>query len=264
MSTSVQIDQSLLLGERSSARLFPRTAQPSERIGTNLAQISISVIIPVYNEHTTIEKVIDRVLECGLDVEVVVVDDASTDGTRALLQKFQHPRVKILYHAKNAGKGAALRSGFAAASRPYVFVQDADLEYDPKDFVKMLPPLVDGRADMVYGSRFLGGPHRVLFFWHYIGNRLLTLLSNMVTNLNLTDMETGQKAFARERLNQLQLTANRFTFEPEITAKAARAGWRIYEVPVSYSGRTYAEGKKIGWRDAVVALWAILYYRFLN
>jgi glycosyltransferase involved in cell wall biosynthesis len=264
MSTSVQVDQSLLVGERSSARLFPRIAQPPERISSNLSQIAISVIIPVYNEHATIEKVIDRVLECGLDVEVVVVDDASTDGTREFLQRYQHPRVKILYHDKNVGKGAALRSGFAAASRPFVFVQDADLEYDPKDFVKMLPPLVDGRADMVYGSRFLGGPHRVLFFWHYVGNRLLTLLSNMVTNLNLTDMETGQKAFARERLHQLQLTANRFTFEPEITAKAARAGWRIYEVPVSYSGRTYAEGKKIGWRDAVVALWAIVYYRFLN
>jgi glycosyltransferase involved in cell wall biosynthesis len=172
--------------------------------------------------------------------------------------------VKILYHDTNTGKGAALRSGFAVASRPYVFVQDADLEYDPRDFAKMLPPLVDGRADMVYGSRFLGGPHRVLFFWHYVGNRLLTLLSNIVTNLNLSDMETGQKAFARRKLSELRLTANRFTFEPEITAKAARAGWRIYEVPISYSGRTYAEGKKIGWRDAVVALWAIAYYRFFN
>jgi glycosyltransferase involved in cell wall biosynthesis len=264
MSDSIQIDQSLLSAERSSARAYSRMVQPSERTATNLSQIAISVVVPVYNEHTTIANVIERVLDCGFDVEVVVVDDASTDGTRELLKKYQHPKVKILYHDTNTGKGAALRSGFAVASRPYVFVQDADLEYDPKDFAKMLPPLVDGRADMVYGSRFLGGPHRVLFFWHYVGNRLLTLLSNIVTNLNLSDMETGQKAFARGKLNELRLTANRFTFEPEITAKAARAGWRIYEVPISYSGRTYAEGKKIGWRDAVVALWAIVYYRFLN
>jgi glycosyltransferase involved in cell wall biosynthesis len=229
-----------------------------------LQETRISVVVPVYNEAQTIAKVIGRVLECGFDAEIIVVDDASTDGTREFLQTFHHPNVKIVYHQKNRGKGAALRSGFALASRPYVFVQDADLEYDPKDFALMLPPLVDGRADMVYGSRFLSGPHRVLFFWHYVGNRLLTLVSNIITDLNLSDMETGQKAFLREKLMSLKLSADRFTFEPEITAKAARARWRVYEVPISYSGRTYEEGKKIGWRDAVAAIWAIFYYRFIG
>jgi glycosyltransferase involved in cell wall biosynthesis len=224
----------------------------------------ISVVIPVYNEVRTIGQVLDRVLHCGFEVEIIVVDDASTDGTREFLRTFEHPRVKVLYHAKNRGKGAALRLGFAAASNPYVFVQDADLEYDPKDYARVIEPLLDGRADMVYGSRFLGGPHRVLFFWHYLGNRLITLVSNMISDLNLSDMETGMKAFLRERLMEIKLSANRFTFEPEITSKAARARWRIYEVPISYSGRTYEEGKKIGWRDAVSALFAILYYRFLD
>ncbi len=224
----------------------------------------ISVVIPVYNEVKTIGQVLDRVLNCGFDAEVIVVDDASTDGTREFLRTFEHPRVKVLYHAKNRGKGAALRLGFAAASNPYVFVQDADLEYDPKDYARVIEPLLDGRADMVYGSRFLGGPHRVLFFWHYLGNRLITLVSNMISDLNLSDMETGMKAFLREKLMEIKLSANRFTFEPEITSKAARARWRIYEVPISYSGRTYEEGKKIGWRDAVSAIVAILYYRFLD
>jgi glycosyltransferase involved in cell wall biosynthesis len=226
--------------------------------------VKISVVIPVYNEVKTVGQVMDRVLNCGFDAEIIVVDDASTDGTREFLRTFEHPRVKVLYHAKNRGKGAALRLGFAATSNPYVFVQDADLEYDPRDYHRMIEPLLDGRADMVYGSRFLGGPHRVLFFWHYVGNRLITLVSNMVSDLNLSDMETGMKAFLREKLIELKLSANRFTFEPEITSKAARAGWRIYEVPVSYSGRTYEEGKKIGWRDAVTALAAILYYRLLD
>jgi len=227
-------------------------------------KVTISVVIPVYNEAATVGQVIERVLQCGFEAEVIVVDDGSTDGTREFLQKYDHPQVKAIYHPKNKGKGAALRSGWALATKPYVFVQDADLEYDPRDFAAMLPPLLDGRADMVYGSRFLGGPHRVLFFWHYVGNRLLTLLSNMFSNLNLTDMETGQKAFRREKLMKLRLTADRFTFEPEITAKAARAGWRIYEVPISYSGRSYEEGKKIGWRDALAAFGAILYYRFID
>jgi glycosyltransferase involved in cell wall biosynthesis len=224
----------------------------------------ISVVIPVYNEVKTIGEVIKRVLDCGFDVEAIVVDDGSTDGTREFLGSFEHPRVKVLYHARNRGKGAALRLGFAAATHPYVFVQDADLEYNPKDYAAMIEPLLDGRADMVYGSRFLGGPHRVLFFWHYVGNRLVTLLSNAMSDLNLSDMETGMKAFVRARLLQIKLSANRFTFEPEITSKAARARWRIYEVPVSYAGRTYEEGKKIGWHDAVTAFFAILYYRFLD
>ena len=224
----------------------------------------ISVVIPAYNEAGTIGRVIERVLDCGFDAEVIVVDDASTDGTREFLQRFEHPHVRCFFHEVNRGTGAALRLGFAAAQNPYVFVQDADLEYDPKDYAAMIPPLLDGRADMVYGSRFLSGPHRVMFFWHYVANRAVTLLSDMISDLNLTDMETGMKAFVREKLITLKLSANRFTFEPEITAKAARARWRIYEVPVSYSGRTYEEGKKIGIRDAITAVGAILYYRFFD
>ncbi len=227
-------------------------------------EIRISVVVPVYNEAATIGEVIRHVLDCGYECEVIVVDDASTDGTREFLQKFEEPRVQRFYHAVNRGKGAALRLGFAAARNPFVIVQDADLEYDPHDYGAVLAPLVDGRADMVYGSRFLSGPHRVLFFWHYLANRMVTLLSNMVTDLNLTDMETGMKAFRRDKLAALKLSANRFTFEPEITAKAARARWRIYEVPISYSGRTYEEGKKIGWRDALAAFAAIVYYRFAD
>jgi len=224
----------------------------------------ISVVIPAYNEAGTIGAVIDRVLKCGFDAEVIVVDDGSTDGTGEWLRRFEHPKVKCFYHSHNRGKGAALRLGFAAVSNPYVFVQDADLEYDPRDYALMIGPLLDGRADMVFGSRFLGGPHRVLFYWHYLANRVLTIVSNAITDLNLSDMETGMKGFVREKLMQLKLSANRFTFEPEITAKAARARWRIYEVPVSYSGRTYEEGKKIGWRDAIAAVCAIFYYRYFD
>jgi glycosyltransferase involved in cell wall biosynthesis len=225
---------------------------------------AISVVIPVYNEVKTIGEVIRRVLDSGYDIEVVVVDDASSDGTRDYLKQLENPKVHCYYHAVNRGKGAALRLGFAAAKNDFVIVQDADLEYDPRDFHLVMQPLIDGRADMVYGSRFLGGPHRVLLFWHYLGNRFLTLISNILNNLNLTDMETGMKAFRRDKLTELKLSADRFTFEPEITAKASRARWRIYEVPISYSGRTYEEGKKIGWRDAVTAIAAIAYYRFLD
>jgi glycosyltransferase involved in cell wall biosynthesis len=224
----------------------------------------ISVVIPVYNEVATIGRVIERVLDCGFDPEIIVVDDASTDGTSKFLREFSHPQVRCFFHSENRGKGAALRLGFAAAKNPYLFVQDADLEYDPRDYGAMIGPMLDGRADMVYGSRFLSGPHRVMFFWHYVANRAVTLLSDMISDLNLTDMETGMKGFVREKLMTLKLNANRFTFEPEITAKAARARWRIYEVPVSYSGRTYEEGKKIGIRDAVTAVCAILYYRFFD
>jgi glycosyltransferase involved in cell wall biosynthesis len=226
--------------------------------------VKISVVIPVFNEVGTIGHVIDRVVNCGFETEVIVVDDASTDGTREYLKSLEHPNVRRLYHAQNRGKGAALRLGFAAAQNPFVIVQDADLEYSPDDYGVVLAPLIDGRADMVYGSRFLAGAHRVLLFWHYIGNRLLTLLANAASNLNLNDMETGMKAFRREKLQALTLSANRFTFEPEITIKAARAGWRIYEVPISYAGRSYEEGKKIGWRDAFTALAAIVYYRFFD
>ena len=222
----------------------------------------ISVVIPVYNEVQTIGSVIERVLGCGFEVEIIVIDDGSTDGTREYLKQLVHPKVRCYFHARNHGKGAALRLGFAAAKNPFIIVQDADLEYDPHDYPRILEPLLDGRADMVYGSRFLGGPHRVLFFWHYFGNRMLTLISNAVSDLNLTDMETGMKGFRRDKLSALRLSASRFTFEPEITCKAARARWRIYEVPISYSGRTYEQGKKIGWRDAFTALAAIIYYRF--
>jgi glycosyltransferase involved in cell wall biosynthesis len=225
---------------------------------------AISVVIPVYNEIATVAEVIRRVQGCGFEHEIIVVDDASTDGTREYLRKLELPRVRCLFHAVNRGKGAALRLGFAAARNEFVIVQDADLEYDPRDYASVLEPLSDGRADMVYGSRFLGGPHRVLFYWHYLGNRLLTLISNMFSDLNLTDMETGMKAFRRDKLLALKLSANRFTFEPEITVKVARARWRIYEVPISYSGRTYSEGKKIGWRDGLAAIAAIVYYRFLD
>jgi glycosyltransferase involved in cell wall biosynthesis len=225
---------------------------------------SVSIVIPAYNEAGTIGEVIQRVLDCGLDAEVIVVDDGSSDGTREYLKSFQHPRVRSFFHSENRGKGAALRLGFAAAKNPFVIVQDADLEYDPGDYAVVLTPLIDDRADMVYGSRFLGGPHRVLFFWHYVGNLALTLVANAVSNLNLSDMETGMKAFRRDKLVALKLSADRFTFEPEITCKAARARWRIYEVPISYSGRTYDEGKKAGWRDGMAALAAILYYRFMD
>jgi glycosyltransferase involved in cell wall biosynthesis len=225
---------------------------------------SISVVIPVFNEVATVGTVIQRVLESSFETEVIVVDDASTDGTRDYLKRLEHPKVQCFYHSVNRGKGAALRLGFAAAKNPFVIVQDADLEYDPAEYRQLLEPLLDGRADMVYGSRFLGGPHRVMFFWHYVGNRLLTLISNIISDLNLSDMETGMKAFRLDKLVSLKLSADRFTFEPEITCKAARARWKIYEVPISYSGRTYDEGKKIGWRDAVTAVAAIMYYRFAD
>ena len=226
--------------------------------------VAISVVIPVYNEVKTIGEVIRRVLDSGYDTEVVVVDDASSDGTRDYLKQLENPKVHCYYHAVNRGKGAALRMGFAAAKNEFVIVQDADLEYDPRDFRLVMEPLIDGRADMVYGSRFLGGPHRVLLFWHYMGNRFLTLISNLLNNLNLTDMETGMKAFRRDKLTELKLSADRFTFEPEITAKRARARWRIYEVPISYSGRTYDEGKKIWLARRGLAIAAITYYRFMD
>jgi glycosyltransferase involved in cell wall biosynthesis len=231
---------------------------------TQAETVQISVVIPAFNEVNTIGEVIRRVLDCGFESEVIVVDDASTDGTRDYLKQIEHPKVRCLFHTVNRGKGAALRTGFAAARHPFVLVQDADLEYEPRDFHLVLEPLIDGRADMVYGSRFMGGPHRVMFFWHYVGNRLLTLISNMTSDLNLSDMETGMKAFRRDKLMTLKLRADRFTFEPEITCRAARARWKIYEVPISYSGRTYQEGKKIGLSDAFAAIAAIIYYRFAN
>jgi glycosyltransferase involved in cell wall biosynthesis len=223
----------------------------------------LSVVIPVYNEVDTIESVIEAVLAVDLGAaELIVVDDGSDDGTRDVLRDKIEPRgVRVLLHDRNRGKGAALRTGFAAASGDVVIVQDSDLEYDPRDVPKLLEPIVSGRADVVYGSRFAGGePHRVLYFWHSVVNHALTTLSNMFTNLNLTDMEVCYKAFRREVLEKISIEEDRFGFEPEITAKVAKLGCRIYEVGISYSGRTYQEGKKIGWRDGLRAIWCILKY----
>jgi glycosyltransferase involved in cell wall biosynthesis len=226
--------------------------------------MKLSVVMPVYNEARTIEDILARVRAVPVDKEVIVVDDGSTDGTRERLQKAaqNHDGLVVLFHTENRGKGAALRTGFSAVTGDIVVIQDADLEYDPAEYPTLMQPIVDGRADVVYGSRFLGGPHRVLFFWHYVGNRLLTLLSNALNNINLSDMETGYKAFRAEVVRSITLRSNRFGFEPEFTAKVAKRPLRIYEVPISYSGRSYAEGKKITWRDGIAALYAIVKFRF--
>jgi 2-polyprenyl-3-methyl-5-hydroxy-6-metoxy-1,4-benzoquinol methylase len=225
------------------------------------AEGCLSVVMPCYNEAATVKVVVERVLESPYVAEVIAVDDGSSDGTLDILRGIHDPRLKVCVQPMNLGKGAALRRGFSEATAPYVSVQDADLEYDPADYDQMLQPLLGGVADVVYGSRFLGGrPHRVLYYWHSVGNGFLTTLSNMFTNLNLTDMETCYKAFRREVIQGVELHEDRFGFEPEITAKVARAGWRIYEVGISYAGRTYAEGKKIGWRDGVRALYGIVRY----
>jgi glycosyltransferase involved in cell wall biosynthesis len=224
-------------------------------------RVRLSVVVPVYNEAATVQTLLERVREVPLRLEVIAVDDGSTDGTRDVLARLQGTLVdRLVLHEKNAGKGAALRTGFAHATGDVVVVQDADLEYDPHELPMLLRPILSGKADAVYGSRFLGGPHRVLFFWHSVGNRVLTLLSNMFTDVNLTDMETCYKMVRRELLQSLPLSANRFGIEPELTARLAQAGARIYELPISYNGRSYAEGKKIGWKDGVSALWGILKY----
>jgi SAM-dependent methyltransferase len=217
--------------------------------------------MPCYNEVGTIEQVVARVLASPYTAELIIVDDGSTDGTLELARGFSDPRVRVLGQTANRGKGAALRRGFAAARSEFVIVQDADLEYDPKEYKQILGPLLADEADVVFGSRFLGGrPHRVLYFWHSIGNRLLTLVSNMFTNLNLSDMETCYKAFRREVIQSIVIEEDRFGFEPEITAKLARGGWRVYEVGISYAGRTYAEGKKIGWKDGIRAMYCVVRY----
>ena len=227
--------------------------------------MKVSIVIPCYNERATVRQVIAAVRAAALaDMEIIVVDDASTDGTAELLRgDVALLADTIIFHPLNRGKGAALRSGFAAATGEILHVQDADLEYNPDDYLVLLEPIFAGRADAVFGSRFMGGrPHRVVYFWHMVGNRFLTLLSNMCTNLNLTDMETCYKAFRRSAVGGLQIQENRFGFEPEITAKLARSKCRIYEVGISYDGRTYEEGKKIGWRDGIRAIYAILKYNF--
>ena len=229
--------------------------------------LTVSVLVPVYNERPTIEALIEQVEAVPIAKEIICVDDCSTDGTAEVLERLlAEGRIhRLVRHPKNRGKGAAIRAALAASTGGVVIVQDADLEYDPADWPALLEPLVDGRADAVFGSRFLGGPHRVLYFWHAVGNRVLTTVSNVFTNLNLTDMETCYKAIRGELARALlpKLTADRFGFEPEITARLARARARIFEVPISYSGRTYAEGKKIGWRDGVAAFWHILKYNLL-
>ncbi len=244
----------------------------------------ISVVIPVFNERATVEEIILRVQEVDLDKEIVIVDDASTDGTREFLadlaehatpnpgvmtlpavgRSVRADNIRVFFQERNCGKGAALRRGFQEARGDIVIIQDADLEYDPQEYYKLIGPIDRGRADVVYGSRFLGGPHRVLFFWHSVGNRFLTTASNVFTNLNLSDVWTCYKAFKREVLDEIELKENRFGIEPEITAKVAKNGWRVYEVPISYWGRTYAEGKKITWKDGFWGIWCILRYNILG
>ena len=246
--------------------------------------MKVSVVIPVYNERAFIEEVLLRVQASPIEKEIVVIDDRSTDGTRSLLEDFDKAQsegkhevlvqngksylslenIHFLFQPQNAGKGAALRRGFEAATGDIVLVQDADLEYDPKDYGKLLEPIFDGKADVVYGSRFLGGPQRVHYFWHYAGNKFLTLLSDIFTNLKLTDMETCYKVFRREVLQNIKIESNRFGFEPEITAKISKGTWRIYEVSISYAGRTYAEGKKITWRDGISTLWCIIRFNLFS
>ena len=225
----------------------------------------ISVVVPVFNERSTIESIMDRIKAVPFDKEIVVVDDFSTDGTRDILSRMNGDMVKVIFHEKNMGKGAALRTGFCNVTNDIVIVQDADLEYDPAEYHKLIKPIVDGKADVVYGSRFMGSePHRVLYFWHMIGNKILTFLSNMFTNLSLTDMETCYKVFRREVLKNITIEENRFGFEPEITAKLSKMDLRIYEVGISYAGRSYKEGKKINWKDGFSAMRCIIKYNLLR
>ncbi len=226
--------------------------------------MKVSVVIPVYNEKDTVLAIIAAVKAVNLPKEIIVVDDFSTDGTGDILRQVDDPEVSVFYHEVNKGKGSALKTGFAQVTGDIVIIQDADLEYNPREYFRLIAPILDKRADVVYGSRFIGGNHRVLFFWHYVGNRFLTLLSNMFTNLNLTDMETCYKVFRAKLLKDIEIKSKRFGVEPELTAKFAKRHCRIYEVPISYSGRDYSEGKKIGWKDGFSAIWNIVKFRFFD
>ncbi len=225
--------------------------------------MKLSVVMPIYNERATLRQVVERVLAVPLEIELICVDDGSRDGSREILQELEarHPQVRVFLQPRNMGKGAALRRGVQESTGDFVIIQDADLEYDPAEYPVLLRPLIEGKADVVYGSRFLGsGPHRVLYFWHFVGNSILTLISNALTNMNLSDMETCYKAFRRDIIQSIPVEENRFGFEPEITVKIAKRNLRVYEVGISYWGRTYEEGKKIGWKDGVRALWCMLKY----
>lgn len=226
--------------------------------------MKLSVIMPVYNEVGTIEEIIRRVKAVDIDKEIVIVDDGSTDGTREYLQKISDPLIRVFFQEKNMGKGAAVRTGVAEATGDVIVIQDADLEYNPQEYHQLIKPILDGRADVVYGSRFRGSAIRVHLFWHSLGNKILTLFSNMFTNLNLTDMEVCYKMFKAQVIKNIRLRSNRFGFEPEVTAKVARMGCRIYEIPISYAGRDYSEGKKIGWKDAITAIFVIAYFHFFD
>ena len=222
--------------------------------------MKISIVIPVYNEEKTVQEMISKVRQIPFEKEIIVVDDGSTDKTAKILHSLQGDTLILLRHERNKGKGAALRTGFSRASGDIIIIQDADLEYNPEDYQALLQPILERKADVVYGSRFLSGPHRVLFFWHFAGNKFLTFLSNILSNLNLSDMETGYKVFKKEVLNQIKLKSNRFGFEPEFTIKIAKKKMRVYEVPISYYGRDYSEGKKITWKDGLAAIYAL--FRF--